>query len=281
MLNLIYFRPNANLKRRGGAFTLIELLVVIIIIALLAAMLLPVLAKAKESAYKTECVNNFKQLQLCWQMYADDYKGFLTINDIDDKADSWVSGDMATAAGATNVTDILDGKFYAYNKSAAIYHCPSAKGINPRPQSGLDAALLVRTVSMTPRMGNYTDHDHLTDDASGNPQIITKLTQIYSPGPAQATVLADESVVTIDDSFLAIDSFYSKSSTDPEGFQNSPSIRHGGGCLFSFADGHAGLIMFPHITSEPFPTGGLTAAQWPDWLNFYKTIYPPPYPTAP
>jgi prepilin-type N-terminal cleavage/methylation domain-containing protein/prepilin-type processing-associated H-X9-DG protein len=55
------------------AFTLVELLVVIAIIAILAAMLLPVLAMAKEKSYRTQCVNNFKQLAIAIQMYADDH----------------------------------------------------------------------------------------------------------------------------------------------------------------------------------------------------------------
>ncbi|HEU6447699.1 MAG TPA: type II secretion system protein [Verrucomicrobiae bacterium] len=59
-----------------GAFTLIELLVVISIIAILAAMLLPALARAKETAKKISCANQLRQLDLSLQMYVSEAHDF-------------------------------------------------------------------------------------------------------------------------------------------------------------------------------------------------------------
>lgn len=67
---------NKNNEGKMKKFTLIELLVVIAIIAILAGMLMPALAKARESARRTDCKNQLRQIGACIQMYYDEQKAF-------------------------------------------------------------------------------------------------------------------------------------------------------------------------------------------------------------
>jgi len=64
---------------RKKGFTLIELLVVIAIIAILAAMLLPVLSRAREQARRGVCLSNLKQIGTSLHMYAQDYEEMFPI----------------------------------------------------------------------------------------------------------------------------------------------------------------------------------------------------------
>jgi prepilin-type N-terminal cleavage/methylation domain-containing protein/prepilin-type processing-associated H-X9-DG protein len=65
------------MKNKRQFFTLIELLVVIAIIAILAAMLLPALNRARETAKSVHCISNLKQVSLAMFSYADDYAGYI------------------------------------------------------------------------------------------------------------------------------------------------------------------------------------------------------------
>lgn len=63
------------MKRRF--FTLIELLVVIAIIAILAALLLPALNSARQTAFSSKCINNMRQSLLSIIQYGDDQQGWI------------------------------------------------------------------------------------------------------------------------------------------------------------------------------------------------------------
>jgi len=100
-------------QRRG--FTLIELLVVIAIIAILAAILFPVFARARESARRSSCLSNLKQLGLAAHMYAGDYDEYLP-------CDYYACNSNITHARLVNQVN-------PYIKNMGIMYCPSGRRI--------------------------------------------------------------------------------------------------------------------------------------------------------
>jgi prepilin-type N-terminal cleavage/methylation domain-containing protein/prepilin-type processing-associated H-X9-DG protein len=233
------------MKRRSRGtigFTLVELLVVIAIIAILAAILLPVLDKAKVRGQAVRCLNNMKQLGTGWLIYADENGDRLALNWVipppnwTSAPESWVTGNETVLTEATNVACIQNGRLYNYIRSPAVYCCPSLTG---EANVGVPANQLVRSVSMNGRMGGA-----LPGDMSS---------AITAPAPVNAMVFIDESLNTVDDCFFVIQ-------IDPSAntWQNSPTARHSNGATMSFADGHVESWHWRDITYEQDPNEPVT-----------------------
>ncbi|MDQ6631585.1 MAG: prepilin-type N-terminal cleavage/methylation domain-containing protein [Verrucomicrobiota bacterium] len=222
------FENKSNSPSQG--FTLIELAVVAAVMGILAALLVPSLNKAKSRSQTISCLSNLQQLQVCFQMYAEDHNGSLPLNNFIENANStslnagisWCPGNARTDITTANIES---GLLFPYNRSVAIYHCP-ADGSKVETERGKKLPQL-RTRSY--RMSASINCETLQSVIPS----FKKISEITAPSSIFVFLDAQE-----DDIINSCFALYPDRAGSPRIWLDLPDDRHYQGGNLSFADGH-------------------------------------------
>lgn len=249
--------PMSRAVNLPGGFTLIELLVVIAIIAILAALILPALASAKQQAWRTQCVNNQRQMILTWTLYAGDNQDTYAMNGGDMNATStqahlWAyggnHGDPDTLTNTLYLSDSRYAQFSAYITPMQIYKCPADRSKWPL-NSGVQVNEL-RSYAMNSYIGVSGANAISPLQFSAKYQEYLKAPDMALDSPASKFVFIDVNPASICTPGFGVD-------VTLNGFIHYPSDMHNGRGVLAFADSHIeGHKWQDARTTIGLPSGG-------------------------
>jgi prepilin-type N-terminal cleavage/methylation domain-containing protein/prepilin-type processing-associated H-X9-DG protein len=276
------------------AFTLMELLVVVAVIGILAALLLPVLGKAKQKGQGVSCLNNGKQMMNALFLYGGDYHDLFPPNPDDGNTipgHNWCSGKAGQGGSAEFNPDILrDPKRSLLapflQGEVRVFRCPgdSRMGMYQGSNSAYIGKSVpsARTFSMNQAVGTICPafdsgqgHDGAPTLAVNGPWLdnsqhhrrdspwrtFGKFSNIGPPGPSLLWVLVDENSYQLNDAAFAV-------GMRKAIWYDLPGMYHNGGCGFAFADGHSESHRwaFREMRAGKGPWPANTRSDLEDWL---------------
>jgi len=226
------------------AFTLIELLVVISIISLLMSILLPVTSKAREQAYRVDCLSRVRQLTFAWNFYAMDNDDRLCGPDTEwnNPGHNWVADGPAWPGNNIGGTEagMKDGVLWSYTfEVEKLYECRSARSnrsVNSRPER-------LRDYSISHTMGGSTGMGVRTFQISSEiSRPAEKMVFTDADGGYSGATAGMQQFYWLSGSFWPLEIGLSPPRWHFERDRGVPyniiTIRHSEGCNLSFADFH-------------------------------------------
>jgi prepilin-type N-terminal cleavage/methylation domain-containing protein/prepilin-type processing-associated H-X9-DG protein len=219
-------------------FTLIELLVVIAIIAILAALILPALASAKAQAWRTQCLNNQRQLIITWTLYAGDYQDNYALNGGDmnvtsSQAHLWVyggnHGDPNTLTNTLYLSDPHYAEFSSWITPTQIYKCPADR--SKWPIGTGTSVNELRSYSMNSYIGTVTANAISPLIISPAYRMYLKSSDMALDSPSAKFVFMDVNPASICTPGFGVDMTLNT-------IIHYPSDMHNGRGVLAFADSH-------------------------------------------
>jgi prepilin-type N-terminal cleavage/methylation domain-containing protein/prepilin-type processing-associated H-X9-DG protein len=181
-------------RRVPYGFTLIELLVVIAIIAILAALLLPVLSRAKQKAKAMDCLNNMRQLTLAAKVYLDDNGGVMIPLWVEQGAPGWATWNYDATTFILQYPDFLwwpdKMRLDGLVSTPKLFNCPVLA------QSAVDGGGgSVSTINVLGIGMNYPEYGWISPRSGFPHPVYATSRENQVANPSQSIVFADAAAI--------------------------------------------------------------------------------------